>query len=69
MARLMDFHCQQCSLNTLGGKPLVSGSTSTHFVLICSILSRMILYFLLCVRNRMLVSLRGGGGELGILKT
>jgi ABC-type enterochelin transport system permease subunit len=37
-----------CSLNTLGGKPLVSGSASTQLVLICSILSRMILDFLLC---------------------
>jgi ABC-type enterochelin transport system permease subunit len=37
-----------CSLNTLGGKPLVSRSASTHLVLICSILSRMILDFLHC---------------------
>jgi hypothetical protein len=37
-----------CFLNTLGGRPLVNRSASTHLVLICSILLRMILDFLLC---------------------
>jgi hypothetical protein len=37
-----------CYLNALVGKPLVNGSASTHLVLICSILSRMILDFLHC---------------------
>jgi hypothetical protein len=37
-----------CFLNTMGAKPLVCGSASTHLVLICSTISKMILDFLLC---------------------
>ena len=36
-----------CSLNALGGKPLVSGSASTYSVLISSNAFKMILDFLL----------------------